>query len=132
MKQIDPPLLHLVIVWVEWKYVTAPPVGTSRSQRPYRRSDYAILVSLIREVRSAYHAEKSTYGKRACFRDCKERVMRAESQKSQWSVAARNFYSSVISTYVMWNYQGIPEAEKQLVYHLFKYRRYTTDDPTHA
>ena len=131
MTQINAELLWQSIAWVEWRYTEDSP-NCSRQQRPYQANDGKILAKLIKKIRANYHAEKNLLGKEANFKNCKEKVLQAKQKEQSWSEATRNFYSSVVSTYIMWNYQGIPEAEKNLIYQIAAYKSYVTNTSTPA
>ncbi len=103
-KQVRPTLLWEAIVWVQYQYAhLSLPEKKERPQRPYQTDDGKTLSPVIGVVRAAYYAEKVTHGKKADFEVCKKTTMDKLQEKHDWSDATRNFYSSVVSTYIPWD-----------------------------
>ena len=108
---VCPILLKQVVTWVEWTFAQSPDEKKrTRPQRAHKPKDSEVLSDLIKEVRRLYWQKKQD--REPCsFTSCKEDTL----QKGFWDNATRNFYSSVISTYISWNRNGIPrEAQEKL------------------
>lgn len=110
-KVINQTLLWQSIVWVQFTYANLTPLEQrARPQRPYQPDDGKILSPLIGEMRTAYNEAKLTHGKNANFDACKKRIMSENQLAHAWSEATRNFYSSVVATYITWDFRKISAA----------------------
>lgn len=103
-KVINRTLLWQAIVWAQYKHAHLPASEQIvRPQRPYLPGDGKALSPLISAVRAAYYTDRCTHGKKAQFEACKKTVMDTCQTKYGWSNDTRNFYSSVVSTYITWD-----------------------------
>jgi len=124
-KAINHDLLWKVIVWVQWHYSTLPhSEQKERLQRPYRSGDGKELGPLITAVRIAYYADKSEHRKQASFETCKTKVISEFQKRNHWDDPTRNFFSSVVATYIVWDRQPIPEVAKPILAILLPYAKY--------
>lgn len=124
-KPINYELLKKVIVWVEWTHSNLPKEDQAeRPQRPYQFGDGKLLGPLIIAVRAAYHADKSEHGKGASFETCKTKVVSEFQKRNGWSEETRNFYSSIVATYIVWARQPIPKDVPPILAVLMPYASY--------
>jgi hypothetical protein len=129
-KVINPTLLWQSIVWVQFTYANLPATEQlERPQRPYQPDDGKQLSPLIGNLRAAYHAAKVECGKKADFDACKKAVMRKGQNKHSWDDNTRNFYSSVIATYITWDYGKISAANLRILKLLTPVMQYAQQKP---
>jgi hypothetical protein len=104
-KRINIALLWEAIVWAQYTYAELPQEEqTLRPQRPYLPQDGQAISPLIKATRDAYYKEKLAHGKAADFKRCKDLVVASAHSRCGWSEQTRNFYSSVVSIYITWDY----------------------------
>ena len=129
-KVINPTLLWQAIVWVQFTYANLPESEQlERPQRPYQPDDGKYLSPLIGDLRATYYAAKLEFGKKADFDACKKDVMRRGQHKHCWDDCTRNFYSSVIATYITWDYGKISAANLRVLKLLTPVMQYTQQKP---
>ena len=111
-------LLWAAIVHVSVKHAQAS--DKDREKRPqatYASGDVSTLWSLVCDVREEYSLQQldaRSGGPNQDFMKAKSVVFVRRMEKDQFSDEKRNFYSSVVSTYLGWDYRGISKEAERL------------------
>ncbi len=110
-RKINPTLLFESLCWVLYQYAKqSAEAQRARPLRLYVDGDGAAAATCIRFVRHAYRSQMRAFelGKRAKpdFEVTKALVMESLKLQHGWDEETRNFYSSIVSTYMTWERLG--------------------------
>lgn len=120
-KPTDQDLLWRSIVWVLFLYGQLP--QEKKEKRPirgYRTADGKRISFIIKLIKRRYAA---AFGGKIepDFKTIKESILSDSTEKHQWSIETRNFYSSVVSTYFKWSQEGISKEKQQKLDFILRY-----------
>ncbi|MFT5849897.1 MAG: hypothetical protein ACI9H6_000723 [Patiriisocius sp.] len=106
-KIIDQELLYWALCKTSLEYSLLTPLEQSvRPIRPHTEDDQAIATQALKDFRKLWGVKIATRketGEKTNFAVCKHQFFDDQMNDNDWSIQARNLYSSTVSIYMTWD-----------------------------
>ena len=123
-KKVTKRLLAMAIAWTLYQYEQKS--GEQKRARPlrgYHTHDIDVAKEIIEAIRADYAQAMHWFGRgqgsRPNFQVMKGQTVDSFAENQGWNTPTRNYFSSVVSTYIGWDSKGIAEKHQKEVAEVF-------------